>query len=63
MTGFSLNKVVKDFVMDETIYNEINEKTPKLDWDRFLGFFDNHLIVTSETIYIQYAPYRERVEY
>jgi len=72
MNGFSLNKVTKDFVMDETIQNVISEKTPKLDWDRFFGFFDNPLIVTSGTTqkgfpYIQYALNQtkegERVEY
>ncbi len=61
MSGFSLNKVTKDFIMDETIQNVINEKTPKLDWDRFFGFFENSLIVTSGTTkkgfpYIQYTP-------
>lgn len=72
MSGFSLNKVAKDFIMDETIQNVINEKIPKLDWDRFFGFFDNSLVVTSGTTkkgfpYIQYAHDQikegEEVEY
>lgn len=70
--GFSLNKVSKDFIMDETIQNVINEKTFNPEWDRFFGFFENPLIATSGTTkkgfpYIQYTPAQikegERVAY